>query len=129
MLDLAFKIHGQIVDFWKFFVPSAVVLMGWVFARKEPWPWLQRIAITISFAGFVVFNLYGLLESYGMLEILVAELRASSGVQGLTPRAFEAAVARLDMGSGWKLGIAFHIAFDLMVLYFILIWSGKKTAS
>ncbi len=63
-----------------------------------------------------------------MLEILVTELRASSGIQGLTPRAFDAAVARLDMGSGWKLGIAFHIVFDLMVLYFILIWSGRKMA-
>jgi len=33
-------------------------------------------------AGFAVFNLYGLLESYGMLEILVAELKLQSGVQG-----------------------------------------------
>jgi len=33
------------------------------------------------------------------------------------------------MGSGWNWELPFTIAFDLMVLYFILIWSGKKTAS
>ena len=128
MLELAFKVHGQIIDFWKFFVPSAIALLGWVFAGKDPWPWTQRFAIAIAYVGFVIFSLYGLLKSYGMLETLVAELRASKGAQGLTDKAFEAAVLRLDMGRGWKIGIAFHIVVDLIVLYFILVWSGTKPA-
>ncbi len=127
MLDLAFKVHGQVIDFWKFFVPSAIALLGWVFTRKDAWPWDQRVAVAIAYVGFVVFNLYGLVESYGMLETLVAELRTSTGVQdGLTKKAFEAAVSRLDMGQSWKIGIAFHIVVDLIVLYFVLIWSGRR---
>jgi hypothetical protein len=129
MLELAFKVHGQVIDFWKFFVPSAIALLGWVFARKDPWPWAQRAAVAIAYVGFAVFNLYGLVESYGMLETLVAELRGSKGAPGLTDKAFEAIVSRLDMGRGWKIGIAFHIVVDLIVLYFILIWSGKKHVS
>jgi hypothetical protein len=81
MLELAFKVHGQIIDFWNFFVPSAIALLGWVFAGKDPWPWTQRFAIAIAYVGFVIFNLYGLLKSYGMLETLVAELRVSKGAQ------------------------------------------------
>ncbi|HQR22662.1 MAG TPA: hypothetical protein PKV98_17465 [Burkholderiaceae bacterium] len=128
MLELAFKAHGQIVDFWKFFVPSALVLLGWIFTRKDPWPWGQRVAVAIGYLGFAAFNLYGLVESYGMLETLVAELRATKAVPGLTDKSFDAVVSRLDMGSGWKVGIAFHIVFDLIVLYFILLWAGRKHA-
>lgn len=142
MLELAFKVHGQVIDFWKFFVPSAIALLGWVFARKEPWPWTQRTAVAIAYVGFSVFNLYGLVESYQMLETLVAELgtlKTTPGLMekaapGLTGKAFDAAVSRLDMsrgwsiGGGWEIGIAFHIVVDLIVLYFILIWSGKKQA-
>jgi hypothetical protein len=128
MLELALKVHGQVIDFWKFFVPSAIALLGWVFARKDSWPWVQRVAVAIAYVGFAVFNLYGLVESYGMLEILVAELGDSKGAPGLTDKAFKAVVSRLDMGQGWKVGIAFHIVVDLIVLYFILIWSGKKRA-
>jgi hypothetical protein len=128
MLELAFKAHGQIVDFWKFFVPSALVLLGWIFTRKDPWTWAQRIAVAIGYLGFVAFNLYGLAESYGMLETLVAELRASKGLPGLTDKAFDAVVSRLDMGRGWMVGIAFHIVFDLIVLYFILFWAGRQNS-
>lgn len=128
MLELAFKAHGQIIDFWKFFVPSALVLVGWIFTRKDPWPWTQRLAVATAYVGFVVFSLYGLVESYGMLETLVAELRASKGMPGLTDKAFGAVISRLDMGQGWKIGIAFHITVDFIVLYFILVWAGKKHA-
>lgn len=128
MLELAFKVHGQIIDFWKFFVPSAVALLGWVFARKDPWPWNQRVAVAIAYGGFVVFNLYGLVESYGMLETLVAELNNAKAAPDMTEKAFRAAVSRLDMGWWWKIGIVFHIVVDLIVLYFILIWAGRKQA-
>ena len=128
MLELAFKVHAQIIDFWKFFVPSALVLLGWIFTRKDPWPWTQRVAVAIAYVGFVVFNVHGLVESYGMLETLVAELRASKGMPGLTDKAFEAVVSRLDMGRGWKIGIAFHFVVDIIVLYFILIWAGREYA-
>jgi hypothetical protein len=126
MLELAFKVHAQIIDFWKFFVPSALVLLGWIFTGKDPWPWTQRVAVAIAYVGFVVFNVHGLVESYGMLETLVTELKASKGIPGLTDKAFEAVVARLDMGRGWKFGIVFHIVVDIIVLYFILIWSGRE---
>jgi hypothetical protein len=63
-----------------------------------------------------------------MLTTLVAELKAAKPPYDLTSKAFEAAISRLDMGEGWKLGIAFHFLVDLIVLYFILIWSGKKYA-
>lgn len=129
MLELAFKAHGQIVDFWKFFVPSALVLLGWIFARKDPWPWPQRWAVAAGYLGFVVFNLVGLTESYRMLETLVGELRAAGSLPGLTGTAFDAVLARLDMGSGWLVGLAFHVAFDLLVLYFILFWAGRKPPS
>ena len=126
MLELALNIHDQILDFWKFFVPSAVALMGWIFSRKQSWAFSQRIAIAIAFVGFAVFNLYGLLQSYGTLGTLVAELRATNGIPGLTVKAFEAIITRLDMGCGWEIGIAFHLVVDCIVLYFILIWAGRK---
>jgi hypothetical protein len=127
MLDLAFRVYAQIVDFWKFFVPSATVLLGWVFARKDPWPWAQRIAVAIAYGGFAVVNLRGLVQSYRMLETLVEEIAAAGGMPGLTEVAFDATVRRLDMGP-WGLAIAFHVVVDLIVLYFILIASGKRNA-
>jgi transposase len=75
MLELAFKVHAQIIDFWKFFVPSALVLLGWIFTRKDPWPLAQRVAVAIAYVGFVVFNVHGLVESYAMFETLVTELK------------------------------------------------------
>jgi hypothetical protein len=64
-----------------------------------------------------------------MLETLVGELRAAGSPPGLTGAAFDAVLARLDMGSGWLVGLAFHVAFDLLVLYFILFWAGRKPPS
>jgi hypothetical protein len=125
MLELALKIHEQILDFWKFFVPSAIALLGWIFSRKDTWPITQRFAVAIAFVGFAVFNFYGLLHSYETLEIFVSELRASNGLPGFSVNAFEAIVTRLDMGWGWKIGMAFHLVVDFIVLYFILIWSKR----
>ena len=127
MLELALKTHVQVIDFWKFFVPSILVLLGWIFARKDPWPWPQRASVSVAYIGFAVFNVSGLIASYGMLETLVAEMKESKAIPGLTNKAFEAVVSRLDMG-GWQIGIAFHIVVDLIVLYFILISAGRKNA-
>ena len=126
MLELAFKFHGQIIDFWKFFVPSAMILLGWIFARKDHWSLTQRGAVAFAYLGFVVFNLYGLVESYIILETLVIELKASKGIPGLPQAAFDAVVSRLEMGMGWKLGIFFHVAVDVIILYFILFVAGRK---
>jgi len=125
MLDLAQQAHGQIIDFWKFFVPSALVLLGWIFSRKEPWPLTQRVAVAIAYIGFAVFNVLGLVGSYELLGTLVDELEKSKAMGDLTEGAFTAVVSRLDMGE-WRLGIAFHFVVDLIVLYFILVWAGRK---
>ena len=139
MLDIALKLHGEVIDFWKFYLTYAVILLGWVFSRKEPWPWAQRLAIAIAFVGFVVFNLVGLVKSYRALGVVVSQieilakarnttdaaLAAMAKTWNMTDATLAAVVQRLDMGP-WPLGIAFHIIVDAMVLYFILIWSGGK---
>lgn len=129
MLELAFKFHDQIINYWKFFVPSTIVLLGWVFARKAAWPWVQRIAVAFAFLGFAIFNLYGLILSYEILNDLVIEMRTVCPPSDMTIDAYKAVVSRFDMGSDWKIGIAFHVVVDIGVLYFLLFESGRKKAS
>jgi hypothetical protein len=129
MLELAIKIHDQVVNFWQFFVPSAVALLGWVFSRRQPWPLAQRIAVAVAFMGFAIFNLYGLIQSYETLDTLVTELSALNGETKLTPTAFHAMINRLSMGWGWKIGIVFHLVVDVIVLYFILVWARRSSDS
>ena len=128
MLDIALKLHGEVIDFWKFYLTYAVILLGWVFSRKEPWPWAQRLAIAIAFVGFVVFNLVGLVKSYRALGVVVSQIEILAKARNTTDATLAAMVERLDMGP-WPLGIAFHIIVDAMVLYFILIGSGGKVRS
>ena len=129
MLDIALKTQAQIIDFWKFFIPATMVLLGWVYTRKQPWPWNQRIAIAIVYIGFVIVNLIGLVESYKLLSALVADLNLSEVPEGFTKNAFKAIVTRLGLGKGWKMLIVFHVFVDLIVLYIILIFAGKKPDS
>jgi hypothetical protein len=46
----------------------------------------------------------------------------------LNAEVLSAAIIRLDMGP-WEAGIVFHLVLDFGILYFILIWSGRKIAT
>lgn len=128
-MEIAFKLHEQINFYWHFYVPSAIVLLGWIFAGTGSWPWNKRLALSVAFAGFVVFNLLALVKSYTALEAVVNELRSSSvASSALNAEVLSAAIIRLDMGP-WEAGIVFHLVLDFGILYFILIWSGRKIAT
>ena len=129
MLDIALKTQAQIIDLWKFYVPATMVILGWIFARKQPWPWTQRIAIALVYLGFVIFNLFPLVESYKLLSTLVVNLKLVEVPSGFRQDAYNAIVTRLGLGKGWKILIAAHIVADIIVLYFILLFSGKKSES
>lgn len=125
MLDLAFKLSDQIVGFWNFFVVFATVLVGWVFSRKTPWPPLQKTAIAIGFIIFIFFNLIGLTSSHKALQVVVNELNSSnSGVDQITDTVVIAMKQRFTMRF-WPLDIVFHIVVDVILLWFILVLSGK----
>ena len=124
-VGIAFKLHEQINFYWHFYVPSTIALLGWIFAGTGSWPWNKRIAISVAFAGFIVFNLLALVKSYTALEAVVNELRSSSAASALNTEVLSATISRLDMGP-WEIGIVFHLVLDFGVLYFILIWSGRK---
>ena len=127
-MGIAFKLHEQINFYWHFYVPSTIALLGWIFAGTESWPWNKRIALSVAFAGFVVFNLLALIKSYTALEAVVNELRSSSVASALNTDVLTATISRLDMGP-WEAGIVFHLLLDFGVLYLILIWSGRKIAT
>jgi hypothetical protein len=127
MVDLAFKTQEQIMDFWKFFVPSIMVLLGWIFSRKYSWSWLQRIGVAVAYSGFMVFNIDGLFESYVMLSVIVDQLKSlNMPPDHMTWLVFNAVITRLDLGESWKYGMVFHIVVDFIVLYFILIEAGQE---
>ena len=123
-IAIAFKLHDGINFYWNFYVPACIAILGWVFARKDPWPLEKRVAISILFIGFTAFNLIGLFKTYTALEAVIGELQWPAGPCGPGPSVRDAVTTRLDMGP-WPWGLAFHILVDAVLLYFICVQSGK----
>ncbi len=63
--------------------------------------------------------------SYKLLAALVTSLQTMQPPEGFTRNAFDAVIVRLTLGEGWHRIIGLHIFVDFVVLYFILISSGK----
>ena len=123
-IDIAFQLHDGINFYWNFFVPACVAILGWVFSRKEPWPLDKRVAVSILFIGFTVFNLIGLYKTYTALDAVVRELECATDIPDLSQPVLNAVTNRLRM-QAWRWGLAFHILVDLVVLSFFLVRSGK----
>ena len=125
-LDLAFKLHDQILNFWNFFIAFTTILVSWVFSRERKWSHSKRLIITIAFILFAILNLTGLIPSHKTLEIIINELNNSEPtVLEMNSKMLHSMTNYLTRRF-WELSILLHIIIDSFMIYTIYIISSKE---
>ncbi|MCW8092531.1 hypothetical protein [Alteromonas sp. ASW11-130] len=126
-LDIAYKLHSEIVTFWQFYVAGISAIVGWVFSRSTAWSLNKRLGISVTTLVFMVFSISGLYRSSSALHDIVALMRSDTYAipEGISSSVFYSVVNRLNVGD-WYLNIGAHVVVDVIILYFIIVVAGQK---
>ena len=120
----AYKLNDWLNFYWNFYVVFTGVVIGWVFNSKG-WSTLQRVIVSIFYLGFVGVSLDALLGTYQALGAATLRLK------DLVPPGDTFAITLAShLGKADRnLGIALHIAGDLLVLACIWMFTAVPLAS